>query len=159
MRPYIAREYARLRAKGWHAAQALRAARVEFAWWRRECGDHDQPDATHCVRIRCKPDDCVSFDDLCGDMFSSRANPGIPPARLERERAEFLAKVQRDGVWGIVGEYWDDSTQRWEHADSLWGLVGDDCTDIACTEDVKAAALRERARSVRAWRNMCRAAP
>ena len=160
MRIQIQREYDKLRAKGWHAQQALRAARTEFSWWRREAGEHDEPDATHCVRLRCEPDEGVScFEDLCGDTFNPRANPDIPAARLERGRQEFLEECNRDGVWGVIAQYWDETTQRWETADSLWGLVGNDVTDIDCTEDLKAAALRERARSVRAWRNMCKAAP
>ena len=155
----IQREYKKLRAKGWHAAQALRAARVEFAWWRREAGEHDEPDKTHCVRLRCEPDEACDFEDLCGDTFDPRANPDIPAARLERERAKYLEKVNCDGVWGAIAEYWDESEQRWCVADSLWGLVGDDVLDIGCVEDLKASALRERARSVRAWRQMCRCAP
>lgn len=39
-------------------------------------------------------------------------------------RAAFsLERVNRDGAWGIVGEYSTDGGQTWHHVDSCWGFV------------------------------------
>lgn len=163
MRKQTSFEYRRLRKAGWHAQQAMRAARILTSWHRREAYDQDEPDATHCVRLTVKPDESADFEDLCGDSYSAEANPDIQRSRLEREREAFRAKVERDGVWGVIGEYWDEASQEWREADSVWGFAGYDDVlsprENCYIPDLMASALRARTESVRTWRAMCKAAP
>jgi hypothetical protein len=49
--------------------------------------------------------------------------------------------VDRDGVWGIVGEYFDG--ERWQHADSCFGFVGDDWKNSGYDTDIMRATLDE----------------
>ena len=70
------------------------------------------------------PDETCSLEDLEGDCFNPKANPDIPASRLERNRKELMEKVNREGVWGIVGEYFYGEV--WQQADSCFGFVSDD---------------------------------
>jgi hypothetical protein len=159
MRPTIKREYEKYRAKGWRAAEAMRHARLYYAFWRREAGEHDKPDTTHCVRLRAVPHDASDFDDLCGDCFNPEVNRDIPRERIERERAEFLARCNREGVWGLVAEYFDEVDREWKHADSCFGFLGDDLEGNGYDDDLKKSALDARTHSVLVWRAMRKAAP
>jgi hypothetical protein len=76
------------------------------------------------LRLRLVPDETCSLEDLEGDCFNPKANPDIPASQLQRDHEAFIAKVNREGVWGIVGEFFDG--ERWQHADSCFGFVGDD---------------------------------
>ena len=76
-------------------------------------------------------------------------NPEIPESRLERERKEFLDKVNRDGVWGIIGEFFDGET--WQHADSCFGFVGDDWKGRGYDVDIMRETL-DSARKVKVCR-------
>lgn len=80
------------------------------------------------VRIVCHPDESSSLEDLEGDTFNPRVNPEIKPEILAREREEFAARLERDGVWGLVAEYWNGA--EWVHTDSIWGLVGTDLDHV-----------------------------
>lgn len=55
------------------------------------------------VRLTKVLDEWMSLDDLMGDCFNPDVNPSINPNKLEREKEEFLARVERDGVWGYQG--------------------------------------------------------
>ena len=127
------REYARLRKAGWQARAAIRHARII-----REFGDleHDGK-----VRLRVESDDSASMDDLKGDMFSRRNHPGIPESRMAREEKEFEDRVSHLGVYGIIGEYLNPATERWEHADSVFGFVGDDWRDSGYDADIMRATI------------------
>lgn len=143
----LAREYRRLRALGWRAKWAFSAARdrvafdalggevVEYCDNPKRAPDDDDPQ----LRVRIVPDNDADMDNLMGDTFNPKANPDIPKARMDRERAEFVARVERDGVYGIVGEVWDG--ERWEHVDSCWGFVGDDWKDSGYLEDCMSATV------------------
>jgi len=125
------REYWRLRRLGWVAVSALDAARVK--------ADFDDATGKGLVRLKVVPDDAYEIDDLAGDTFNPKANPNIPPARLERERKAFAESVDRNGVWGIVGEYFDG--EQWQHGDSVWGFVGENWQDSGYDRDVMALTL------------------
>jgi len=159
MQRRIKREYDLLRAKGWSADMALRAARTLVSFRRRECGEHDEPGQFACVRLRCVPDEYCTLEDLYGDTFNPQVNPSIPRSRLERERDEFDKRVQREGVWGIIAEYYDAVDKCWDFADSLFGIIGDETSEEFLLTDLKWSALRERTLSVRKLRNLCREAP
>lgn len=78
------------------------------------------------VRLRvCEDDSGHSIDDLAGDW-----DPSLSPEELEEQRAEFARTVERDGVWGLCGEFYDG--ERWRFGDSVWALIG--------AEDVAAVA-------------------
>ena len=92
------------------------------------------------VRIVEHPDEfCSDIDDLLGDSFTPRHNPDIKPEILERERQEQIARVERDGIWGYVAEFWDGSA--WEHADSIWGFISDDFASSGYEPDLMQSAL------------------
>lgn len=138
MNPRTLREYKRLRALGWRAGEAYRAATIKRDWRIFECGEFDSPEIG-CVRLQIVADDCNSYDDVYGDMFNPKANPDIPPARLERERKAEEDRIDRLGVVGIIGEYWDG--ERWQHAESCFGFVGDDWRDSGYDVDIMRATL------------------
>lgn len=116
-----------------HAKGALARARIMAEWWDRETDD----EIAGAVRLRWEPDDHAHLDDLLGDCYDPRANPDISPARVERERKEAIEKIDRDGVWGLIGEYYDGTD--WKHAESCWGFIGQDADDYAV--DIMAATL------------------
>jgi len=91
------------------------------------------------VRLRIVPDGTCSFEDLEGDCFDHEANPDVPASRLQRDREEFIAKVNREGVWGLIGEYFDG--EQWQHADSCFGFVGDDWKNSGYDTDIMRATL------------------
>lgn len=116
------------------------------SWRRRKAGEHDQPDATHCVRIRFEPDELADLSYLDQDEFSDI-------------RDDEYDRANRDGCWGAIAEYWNEVGAEWMHADSIWGFIGDDFEGSGYDDDLKRAALEARFQSVRCWRSMCAAAP
>lgn len=127
-------EYRRLRRLGWEIKQAKHAADVAAAFERAE--------AAGLVRFRVEPDGDVDLDNLgCADA-------------TEEERAELVARIERDGVWGIVSEYLVPACdacghpERWEDGASVWGFVGTDYEDSLYDTDVKNAALEKIGRAV-----------
>jgi hypothetical protein len=75
------------------------------------------------------------------EAFNPKANPDIHPDRLERERKAEVERVERDGVWGVVGEFFDG--EEWQHADSCFGFIGDDWKDSGYDVDIMASTLRQ----------------
>ena len=143
----VAKEYTKRRAQGWRAANALHAAKTLEAWDAAgghvcegdRCMDCDEAE----VRLRVVWDDCSQLDDLLGDCFNPRVNPDIQPSRLEREREQEIARIEREGVVGIVTEYW--TVSGWEQADSCYGFVGNDWRASGYDIDAMSVALRARA--------------
>lgn len=132
------REYWRLRKAGWRAADAWRAAHINAEFFNAECGPHDMPEPG-AVRLQIVADDHCSLDDLFGDCYNPKVNPDIPRATLERQRAAEVERVERDGVCGIVGEWFDGD--EWQQADSVYGFIGDDWRDSGYDVDIRASAL------------------
>lgn len=124
----LQREYTRLRKLGFQASNALSYARTLIEFRSRECGEWDEPELGD-VRLRILPDNDVDMDNLKGDCLT------------QREENEFEKRISSDGVWGIVGEYWDGS--NWQHADSCWGFVGDDWRNSGYDFDIMRSALNE----------------
>lgn len=113
------------------AKHALREARTRVAF--------KQAEAEGRVRLRFESDDSGwTWDDLFGDTFNSKANPDIPPARMERERKAAMERVEREGVWGIIGEYHDGET--WQHGGSVW-MVDGDPEESECVPDIMSETL------------------
>lgn len=134
----FARAYARERATGTRASIAFHNVRVRDAWRKAEWDEVSEPEFGE-VRLRVVPDDCVDVDDLFGDTFNPKVNPEIPLARLERERKAEIDRVNRDGVWGIIGEYFDG--ESWQHADSCFGFIGEDWKDSGYDVDIMSQTL------------------
>lgn len=122
-------EYAKARKAGYLASHAIYKARAAI--------DFAAAESENLVRLRWVPDESYSLGDLEGDTYNPKANPDIAPSRLARERKEFHALIERDGVWGLVGEYFDG--RKWQSGDSVWGLVGQD--DCGYLPDIQRATL------------------
>lgn len=95
----IEREYRKLRSRGYRAENAIRNARTK-------------------VRLRMVPDE-EQYDDSYLDTW------GESEKKVAESRKKLWEQIEREGVWGLVGEYLDASG-RWEEADSVWGIIGDD---------------------------------
>jgi hypothetical protein len=141
----LLRRYQRERTRGFQAQWALSNARTRLEWDKHEVAEYSSGDAIDPkrgnVRLRVVPDEMCSLEDLEGDCFNSQANPDIPASRLQRDREDFIAKVNRDGVWGIIGEYFDGEV--WKHADSCFEFVGDDWKNSGYDTDIMRATLDE----------------
>ena len=81
------------------------------------------------------------FRSVFSEVSEPKANTDIPASRLERDREEFIAKVNWEGVWGIVGEYFDG--EKWQHTDSCFGFVGDDLKNSGYDTDIMLATLND----------------
>ena len=138
----LLRLYQRERARGFQAKWALSNARTRLEWEKHEVAEYSSGEAIDPkrgdVRLRIVPDETCSLEDLEGDSFNPKANPDIPASRLQRDREDFIAKVNREGVWGIVGEYFDG---EWQPADSCFGFVGDDWKHSGYDTDIMRATL------------------
>jgi hypothetical protein len=118
-------EYRRLRNKGWTAQAALRAARIDDAW----------TDLVNegVVRIE-NPYDPEPYDDSYIDTWDD-----LSPAKRERAKRELHATIERHGVYGIVGEFFDG--EHWVQVDSVWGIFGNDLADNGYDVDIKQATI------------------
>lgn len=91
------------------------------------------------VRIEGFPDYDCDLDFLLGDTYCPKANPDIKPEILEREREAYIDRINRDGVWGYVSQWYDG--EEWHDVGSIWGFVGDDFTGSGYDHDLMEAAL------------------
>lgn len=139
----LLRLYQRERAKGFQAKWALSNARTRLEWDKHEVAEYSSGEPIDPkrgdVRLRVVPDETCSLEDLEGDSFNPKANPNIPASRLQRDREDFIAKVNRDAVWGIIGECFDG--EAWQHADSCFGFVGNDWQGSGYDTDIMRATL------------------
>jgi hypothetical protein len=94
------------------------------------------------VRIRIEPDESL-YDDSYLETW------GLSQAELKEQSRALWAQIERDGVWGIVGEFRRHAGAPWEVADSVWGFVG--CDVFAPYDsDVKAMTLEALDRAFKA---------
>jgi len=139
----LLRLYQRERARGFQAQWAFSNARTRMAWEKHEVAEYSSGEPIDPkrgnVRLRVVPDEMCSLEDLEGDCFNPKANPDIPASKLQRDREEFIAKLNQEGVWGIIGEYFDGEV--WQHADSCFGFVGDDWKNSGYDTDIMRATL------------------
>lgn len=150
----LIRRYLRERALGAQARWALLNARTRLEWDAKggdiiEEHEHSRDAKRGDVRLRIVADDVSSCDDLFGDLFDPKVNSDIPRERLERERQAEIDRVNRDGVWGVVGEYFDG--EDWQHADSCYGFIGEDWKDSGYDTDIMRSTLKQ-AKEVRVCR-------
>ena len=59
--------------------------------------------------------------------------------KKEKYRKELWDRIECDGVWSLVGEYWDGS--EWVHADSCGGFIGDDWKDSGHDTDIMSMTI------------------
>ena len=141
MKKSILNEYKRLRKAGWVAHWALSHANTMDSFRTLE--------SCRLVRFQWVPDELATIEDLEGQSFCPQANPDVRESVLKRQRDKFIEQVDRDGVWGLVGEYSTNNGETWEHGSSVWGFVGWDAggyeSDIA-QETIEAlrSALKKR---------------
>lgn len=104
-------------------------------------GEHTYNPVTPTVRLVIKADEVSGVDLPCcdSDTYSHSANPEIPESVLKREHEAEHERINRDGIWGVVGEYWNG--EEWIHADSCWGFVGEDWKDSGYDLDIMRATL------------------
>lgn len=139
----LLRLFRRERAIGFRAQWALSNARTRLEWNKHQVAEYSSGEAIDPkrgnVRLRVIPDETCCLEDLEGDSFNPNANPEIPESRLKRDREEFIARVNREGVWGIIGEYFDG--EQWQDADSCFGFVGEDWKHSGYDTDIMRATL------------------
>jgi len=116
--------YKRLRSKGWRAAAAMHNARTLAAWNAAggyvKDGNHSPDPDDAPIRLRIEPD---------------------MDAQWDADDKEFARRADREGVWGIIGEYWNG--EQWVHADSCWGFLGDDLQDNGYDTDIMASTVEQ----------------
>lgn len=108
--------YNRFRRNGWKALSAWRAAGIVDRFEDEETAGR--------VRLDAEPD--WETDPLDTDVFDPRCNPGIGPARLERQKREYLETLERIGVWVVLGQIRREPCSR-------CGKGGDWETVISCS--------------------------
>jgi len=132
------KEYRRLRALGWEAGPAYDHAQTLEEWRKLEWNEGDNP-KPNAVRLRIVPDEIDDWDFLLGDTYKPECHPDIPVSQIEREKTEYLEKIYRDGVWGIVGEIFNG--EEWQTIDSCFGFVGEEWRDSGYDTDIMRACL------------------
>ncbi len=138
-------EYRRLRKLGWAAKWAYVSARTKAAWDTMDgfVFDGDERSLSMApgesiytpgpVRLILKLEE-DAYDDSYVDTWDD-----LSEQKREKYRKDLWDRVERDGVWGLVGEYWDGS--EWVHADSCWGFIGDDWKDSGYDTDIMAMTI------------------
>jgi hypothetical protein len=150
----LIRLYLRERKQGTLARWALRNAKTRMEWDKKNgqiVGEYERHHEAKRgdVRLRIVADESIDLDNLFGDTFNPDVNTDIHPQRLERERQAEIDRVNRDGVWGIVGEFFDG--EEWQHADSCFGFIGEDWKDSGYDTNIMASTL-EQAKNTRVCR-------
>lgn len=111
-------------------------------------------EALGLVRLQVLPD-VEMYDDSYIDTWSD-----VSAEERNMYRRSLWVRIEREGVWGVVGEFRPDPRGpwlAWEHADSCWGFIGDDWQsgygktgyDVECmdvTIDALRVAIRNRRR-------------
>lgn len=135
----LAKAYAKERRAGWLAKEAIRNARTRKEWndldgFVAEYNDDDAPDdySRGPVRLRIVPDDY--YDDSYLDTWTD-----IRESERERIRKELWRRIESDGAWGVIGEYWNGD--EWESVDSCSGFVGEDWHNSGYDTDIMHATI------------------
>jgi len=147
MNKTIAREYFRLRKLGMggivgqDAKNCLNTAVSNVAW--------DRLESAGLVRLSIIPDDY--YDDSYIDTWDDASE-----SRREQIKKELWEKIERDGVWGIVGEYKiDPESENWEHGDSCFGFIGDEWRDSGYDHSIKELTITALQQALKNRCSMC----
>jgi hypothetical protein len=114
--------------------EAIRQDKIERLWSEYE---------DESVRLLIKPDENATIEDLEGDSFNPLANPDINPRKLAQDKEDFIEKVNRDGVWGIISQVKCTCCDSWLTVDSVWGFIGDDWKGSGYDLDCMQSALEK----------------
>lgn len=87
-------------------------------------------------------DEFSRMEDLKGDAFDPRHNPGISSDELAAEEARFERRVQDQGVWRYRAQIFDGASWLW--IDEIGGFVGSGFEGSGYDEDMARALLEER---------------
>jgi hypothetical protein len=112
----LAYKYRQFRANGYRASHAMSGAKTLEEWAKLACGEHDEPDESHCVRLRVESDSDTYFDREMKDQ-------GIKRDSRQWDEMARLWELS-DGAKGIIVEWYDFEREEWIHADSCWGFWG-----------------------------------
>jgi len=119
-------EYKRLRSLGYAPKDALRCARIRAQF--EALVEQD------LARFRTEPDD---------DWSTPLDMDGTP-----EDLAAVKARMDQEGVWGIVVDVRCTCCGNWDQVDSCWGFVGEDWRDSGYDVDLMAAAIATAERKV-----------
>ena len=125
MNAWIKHEYLRLRAKNWSAKDAIRAARIKDSF--------EDAENEELVKLELEPEfepHDVSYIDTWDD---------VSKGRKERLKKEVSDRIDRDGLWILVGYVKIDG--RWESIDSIGDLIGTDWKDSGYDSDIMKSCL------------------
>jgi hypothetical protein len=100
-----------------HAMSVIKR-REEMA---KEARRFERLEAMGLVKVEVEPEpECYYWEDLEGDTFNPEANPDINPNVLKREQKAYRERVEREGVWCLVG--YVKTNDGWESVTSL-GMI------------------------------------
>jgi hypothetical protein len=114
-------------------ASAKREADIRQRW--------EKAEDSGLVRLEIVPDEVCSLDDLLGDCFDPDVNSDIKSEILAKQKQWEIDRIERDGVWGVRGQFKCPSCHAWQDADSCWGFVGEDWRDSGYDLDIMDATL------------------
>lgn len=104
------------------------------------------------VRLDIVPDYDIDLDNILGTCYDidsvGRFDGG--KRRLDKQREMEIDRINREGVWGVVGQYRLYDNDQWENANSCSGFVGSEWKDSGCDMDIMAEtveALRDALKS------------
>jgi hypothetical protein len=89
--------------------------------------------------------DSVDVENAKGDVFDPKHNPDVNPSQLAADEALFEARIQDEGMHGLVAERrigTGDGDDAWEHVDSIFGFVGHDGLQSGYDADLLASLLK-----------------
>lgn len=131
--------YRQLRHAGYRAGESLRSAKIVDRFNRAE--------RAGLVRISLIPDD-------------SEYDPGDTDGMTAKQVTDMWDRINRLGVYGVVGEYRLNEDSEWESADSVWGCAGYDHADSfienCYVPDIMAETLDTLKNTLRARCECCR---
>lgn len=122
-------------------ARINRGTRFAAAAWdqAKTYAQFEQAESLGKVRLKVIPDEYACLDDLFGDTYDPTVNSNVKPHVIARERQREIDRINSDGVWGLVGQYFDG--RDWVDADSCFGFVGDDYKGSGYDLDIMSEAL------------------
>lgn len=139
------------RKRGGRAQYAIRNARVRLAWqalggyeeYEHESKWYREDETGKQVRIMIRDDydwepvmdfDCKNTKPYQCDWRNRK------PCAIHKREAE---RANREGVYGIEGQYRHPVTGEWIDADSVWGFIGDDWRGSGYDIDIMAETMAQ----------------
>lgn len=141
-------EYTQQRKLGLRARDAIHSARIKLEWERRNgaivASDGGKVFDSYWTE---GDDDAVIRLNIVNDydgwehvMDFDCEHKGCTPRNYCSVHKAEAKRVEREGAYGIVGEY-RTLTGEWERVDSVWGFVGDDWRNSGYDIDIMAATM------------------